>query len=294
MQTLNELRELFDAEGIRPRKRFGQNFLIDRNLMDKLLELAELTGNESVLEIGPATGSLTEELLARAARVIACEIDRGLADILARRLGDHPKLTILRTDALAGKHALAAEVLAAATPTAHLVSNLPYKVAVPIIAECLASSWRAVHGDAGAPRFERLTFTVQKEVADRLTAGAGSGDYGPVSVLVALLGKATSGPVLPASAFWPKPKVASRIVRIDFDAEAASRIDDLAVLRGIVQLSFGQRRKKLGTILRRQASGPALLAAAGEADLDLDARAERIEPRQFAAMAAALGRGNLQ
>ena len=294
MQTLKELRELFDAEGIRPRKRFGQNFLIDRNLMDKLLELAALAGGETVLEIGPATGSLTEELLARAGRVVACEIDRGLADILTRRLGDDPKLTILRTDALAGKHALAAEVLAAASPTAHLVSNLPYNVAVPIVAECLASSWRATRGEGGAPRFDRLTFTVQKEVADRLTAGAGSGDYGPVSVLVTLLGKSTPGPIVPGSAFWPKPKVASRIVRIDFDAGGAADLPDLAALRGIVQLSFGQRRKKLGTIFRRQANGLALLAAAGEADVDVDARAERIEPQQFAAMAAAMGPGNLQ
>ena len=294
MQTLNELRELLDAEGLRPRKRFGQNFLVDRNLMDKLLELAELAGGETVLEIGPATGSLTEELLARAARVIACEIDRGLADVLTRRLGNHPKLTILRTDALAGKHALAPEVLAAASPTAHLVSNLPYNVAVPIAAECLASSWRAVSGEPGAPRFERLTFTVQKEVADRLTAAAGSGDYGPVSVLVSLLGKATAGLIVPASAFWPKPKVASRIVRIDFDAAAAADVGDLALLRGIVQLSFGQRRKKLGTILRHQAGGSALLAAAGEADIDLDARAERIEPQQFAAMAAAAAGQTLQ
>ena len=294
MQTLNELRELFDAEGIRPRKRFGQNFLIDRNLMDKLLELADLTGGETVLEIGPAAGSLTEELLARATRVVACEIDRGLADLLARRQGDDPKLTLLRGDALAGKHALSAEVLAAVGPAAHLVSNLPYKVAVPIIAECLASSWRAAPGEAGAPRFERLTFTVQKEVADRLAAGAGSGDYGPVSVLVALLGKVTAGPIVPPSAFWPRPKVASRILRIDSDTAAAATVGDLPALRKLVQLSFGQRRKKLGTIFRSQASGPALLAAAAVAKVDLDARAERVHPHQFAAMAAAAGRDALQ
>jgi 16S rRNA (adenine1518-N6/adenine1519-N6)-dimethyltransferase len=185
-------------------------------------------------------------------------------------------------------------MLAAVGETAHLVSNLPYNVAVPIVAECLASSWAAAHGEAGTPRFQRLTFTVQKEVADRLTAAAGSGDYGPVSVLVALLGKSTAGPILPASAFWPKPKVASRIVRIDFDAAAADGLADLATLRGIVQLSFGQRRKKLGTILRHQADGPALLAAATAAGVDLDARAERIEPRQFAAMAAAMGPETLQ
>ena len=102
MQTLRQLRELFDAEGLHPKKRFGQCFLIDGNLMDKLLEMTDLSGSETVLEIGPATGSLTEDLLARAARVVACEIDTQLSEVLKRRLGDDPKLTVIVGDVLAG------------------------------------------------------------------------------------------------------------------------------------------------------------------------------------------------
>jgi len=287
MQTLSQIRELLAAEGIRPRKRLGQNFLIDRNLMDRLVEMAELTGSETVLEIGPAMGSLTEELLARAARLVACEVDRGLAAILARRLGNDPKLTILTADVLAGKHELAPEVLAALGAKARQVSNLPYSVATPVISLCLASSWRSIHGRSGACRFDRLVFTVQKEVADRLAAGPGSKDYGPISVQTALLGRIELGPVLPATAFWPQPKVASRIVRIDVDESAAADLPDLDALNRIIRLAFGQRRKKVGTIFRKADEAETLLAAADAAEIDLDQRAERISPQQFAAMAAA-------
>ncbi len=289
MQTVKQLRALFEAEGLQPRKRFGQNFLIDRNLMDRLIATAELTGSETVLEIGPATGSLTEELLQRAAAVVACEIDHDLAAILTRRLGRDPKLTVLIADALAGKHELSPVVLAELGPAAQLVSNLPYNIATPVVALCLDSAWRSVHGAEGACRFERLVFTVQREVADRLAAEPGGKDYGPISVLVSLLGRIALGPVVPATAFWPPPNVASRMVRIDVDAAAAEAIVDLSALNRLVHLAFGQRRKKVATVFRSAPDGEALLTAMAAANIDGDSRAERIGPRQFAAMAAAAG-----
>ena len=284
MQPLRQLRELFEVEGIHPRKRWGQCFLIDRNLMMRLVELADCEGVGTVLEVGPATGSLTEELLARAGRVVACEIDRGLADILRRRLGDRPNLAIVVGDILAGKHALAPAAMDSVGPEAHLVANLPYNVATPLVALCLQSAWRALAGGADACRFDRLTFTVQKEVADRLAASPGGSDYGPISVLIALLARLTVGPVVPASAFWPAPKIASRIVRIDFDADAAGRIGDLDGLMDVVRTAFSQRRKQVGTIFRRDAAVSAALEVVG---IDPVSRAQRIEPEQFAALAAA-------
>ena len=284
MQTLRQLRELFDAEGLHPKKRFGQCFLIDGNLMDRLLEMTELTGNETVLEIGPATGSLTEDILPRAARVVACEIDTQLSEVLKRRLDD-PKLTVIVGDVLAGKHEGAEEALAAVRPVAHLVSNLPYNIATPVVALCLQLSWRAAHGDEAACRFDRLTFTVQKEVADRLAAGPGSKDYGPVSVLVSLLGKLELGPLVPATAFWPAPKVASRIVRIDWDPIAASRVDDLDDLTSLVQMAFGKRRKQIGAIFRATDRADTLLAAMAAAGVDPTSRPEQISPEQFLTMA---------
>ena len=294
MQTLRQLRELFDAEGLHPKKRFGQCFLIDGNLMDRLLEMTGLAGDETVLEIGPATGSLTEDLLPRAGRVVACEIDTQLSGVLQRRLGDDPKLTVIVGDVLAGKHEFAEAALAAVRPAAHLVSNLPYNIATPVVALCLQLSWRAARGDASACRFDRLTFTVQKEVADRLAAGPGSKDYGPVSVLINLLGKLELGPIVPATAFWPAPKIASRIVRVDFDPAAAGRVDDHDALTGLVQLAFSKRRKQLGAIVRAMGDAErsaALLAAMAAAGVDPTWRPEQVSPEQFLAMAAGLADG---
>jgi len=287
---------MLDDAGLVPQRRFAQNFLIDKNLMMKVLELAELTGDQTVLEVGPGTGSLTEELLARAARVVAVEIDRRLGEILSRRFGGLGRFVLIRGDVLAGKHALSGAVRSALGGRCVLVANLPYNIATPLIAECLLESWRAVHGAAPAEacRFERLTFTVQKEVAERMTAVAGGPGYGAISVLVALLSQTRAGPLLPASAFWPRPKVASRTVRIDFDEAAAGRIADVDVLSDVVGLAFSHRRKQIGSIDRaRQGRFAAEALADGlrTAGIDPRLRAEQVPPRRFALLANALAAG---
>ena len=284
---------MLEDEGLATHKRYGQNFLIDHNLMGKLLDLAGLTGTETVLEVGPGTGSLTEELLARAGRVVAVEIDRGLHALVGRRLGGWADLTLIHGDVLAGKHAISPVVLAALPPGAHLVSNLPYNAAAPLVAECLLLSWASAvgGGDGPAVRFDRMTFTVQREVADRLAAGAGSGAYGPLGVVAALLGVIARGPIVPNSAFWPRPKVASRILRIDFDPAAASRLHSAASLRTVLAMAFGHRRKQIRSAARWKGSrvDPEAFAAALErAGIDPAARAQDIAPRQYLALANAL------
>ena len=292
MQTQTEIREMLSAAGLTPHRRFGQNFLIDQNLMMRLLETAELPASKTVLEVGPGTGSLTEELLERAARVVGVEIDRGLAELLRKRLGGRKNFELIEGDVLAGKHALNPAVTRALGPTAHMIANLPYNAATPVIAECLAESWRA--GCArrqGSCLFERLTFTVQRELAARLLATPGRRDYGPVSVLVALLGRITRGPAVPANAFWPRPKVAGRIIRIDFDAEASSKVRSIDVLAGVVRRAFMHRRKQMGSILRRAGAlfdAAKLGEALGVAGIDTKTRPERVGPSQFLAMANVL------
>ena len=291
MQTLRQIRGILSAAAIRPRRRLGQCFLIDLNLMRKLLELAELDGSETVLEVGPGTGSLTGELLDRANRVVAVEIDASLADEVARLLGDRPNLTLIRGDVLAGKRAISPEVLAALGCRAHLVANLPYRVATPLVAQCLLDSWRTRRGDASACRFDRLTFTVQREVGDRLTAAPGGKDYGPVSVVVALLGRSTLGPAVPAAAFWPCPKVGGRIMRIDFDAQAADAVADADELGAVLALAFLHRRKRIGSILRRrQAKHPPqrLADALAAAGIDPSVRPEQVPPEQYRVLGNAL------
>ena len=285
MQTLTDIRQLLADADLRPQKQFGQNFLIDQNLMAKVLELADVDAAGTVLEVGPGTGALTEELLDRAKAVVAVEIDHGLAALLRDRLADRPGLTLLETDVLARKHEIAPEVLAALPPTADLVANLPYSIATPLIALCLhASHAAAVDTSADLTTFRRLTFTVQREVADRLAAGPGSKAYGPVSAVIALLGKIALGPVVPAEAFWPRPNVASRIVRIDFAPAAAAELTDAKTLEKLLTSTFTQRRKQIRSLLRRKGlpwSVEAISAALDTAQIDLAARPDHITPDQY-------------
>ena len=292
MQTLRDIRRLLDEAGLRPRKGLGQSFLIDGNLLGKLVELAELTGRETVLEVGPATASLTEELLERAAKVVAVEIDRGLCELLRRRLGERGNFVLIAGDVLATKHALSPAVLAELPADTHLVANLPYCVATPVLAECLVQSWRSARAGGGCG-FERLTFTVQAEVAERLAAACGGGAYGRVSVLVALLGHIRLGSVLPAEAFWPRPKVASRIVRIDFDADLAARVANVDVLGEVLSLAFSQRRKQVRSMLRRKGAAfdaGAMASALAASGIEAPCRPPRVRPEQYRALANALAR----
>ncbi|MBS3735348.1 MAG: ribosomal RNA small subunit methyltransferase A [Phycisphaerae bacterium] len=300
MQTLSEIRALLAEAQLAPRRRLGQNFLIDANLMGKLVALADPSPGQTVLEVGAGTGSLSEALLARCApdgRVVAVEADAGLGRLLRRRLGERANLTLICGDALAGKHAIAPDVLAAAGPEAVLVANLPYSIATPLLAEALATTWHTDHGSAATPCALRcLTVTVQQEVADRLTAAAGVGAYGPVSVLVSLLGGGTIGPAVPPEAFWPRPKVASRMLRIDYDARAAGRIDALDALRRLLTAAFAQRRKRIGSLPRRCAATlePAAVAAALDAGgIDPDARPQAVPPEHYRRAANALVRCDL-
>jgi 16S rRNA (adenine1518-N6/adenine1519-N6)-dimethyltransferase len=297
VQRLSEIREILRSGNLRPQRRFGQNFLIDGNLMIKLLELADLKGDQSVLEVGAATGSLTEELLVRASRVVAVEIDKGLCEQWKRRLGDKENFVLISGDVLASKHAISPAVLDALGGRADMVANLPYNIAVPLLAECLICSWRALKNpeQGNVCRFERLTFTVQKEVALRLAARPPSSDYGPISVLMTLLGEIHMGPGVPPSAFWPRPKVASQIMRIDFSPEAAGRIENIDVLTTVLHLGFGERRKQIGSIVRRK-DAPFTATALGDAlesaGIDRTRRPEQIAPDAFVAAANYLARSD--
>ncbi len=285
MQTLHEIRELLASVGAHPNKKLGQCFMIDKNLLAKVLDLAELSGGETVLEVGPGTGTLTEELLSRAGRVVAVEIDRALQQLIAGRFGSEENFTLISGDILAGKSSLSPEVLAILGSDAQLVANLPYSIATPLIALCLGETWHGtVGGEAGRCRFSRLTFTVQKEVGDRLIATPGSGVYGPVSILVQLLASVIRGPMLPPGAFWPAPKVDSCCLRIDFDPQAAAEVADVAVLQGLVSMAFAQRRKQLGSMMKRRDSQfdpDKLRHALAVADIDITDRAEVVEPSKF-------------
>lgn len=270
-----EIRHLAAELGVRPTKTLGQNFVHDPNTVRRIVRAAAVEPDDVVLEVGPGLGSLTLGLLPAAAHVHAVEIDPPLADRLPttvrlRAPFMEARLSVHRSDALT---ITAADL---APPPTALVANLPYNVAVPVVLHLLAELPSLRHG----------LVMVQKEVADRLTAGPGSKTYGVPSVKLAWYASARPAGKVPASVFWPVPNVESGLV--SFTARAApSAVDRMAVF-AVVDAAFAQRRKMLRSALAGWAGSPAaaveILERAGIAPT---ARGEELDVAEFAAIAAA-------
>lgn len=203
-QTKAQIQSLLAAANTAPRHRFGQNFMIDANVVRLIADAGSLTPDDLVIEVGPGTGTLTEELLSRGSRVIAVEIDRDLAAMLREKFKDEPRFTLIEGDALDGKHALNPSLVEALAGggTTKLVANLPYNIASPLVIELLMLG------------VSTLVFTVQKEVADRLRAKTASNDFGPLTAMVQLLADVEVMRTLPSTVFWPPPKIESSLVRL--------------------------------------------------------------------------------
>jgi 16S rRNA (adenine1518-N6/adenine1519-N6)-dimethyltransferase len=235
-QTKHEIQALLDDANSHPRHRFGQNFMIDQNLVRLVAEAGQLSADDVAIEVGPGTGTLTQELLARAGRVVAVEIDRDLAAMLRRQFADQPAFSLIEGDALAGKHALNVELNEAITAArgksaaVKLVANLPYNIASPLVIEMLIAG------------VDLLAFTVQKEVAERFRATAGTDDYGPLTVMAQMLGKVEVLRTLPPQAFWPAPKIDSSLVRIIRNDRLGERVRPFGEF---VHKVFSFRRKTL-------------------------------------------------
>lgn len=277
-QSLSEIRAILDRAGLRPQHQFGQNFLFDLNLMRKLADAADISRTDCILEIGPGTGSLTEILLDRAAHVIAAEIDHGLIDILRERFAAEPRFTLVPGDALETKHRLNPAILRALTshpPTqggaCKLVANLPYQIATPLMLELL------IQRDLGVTM---QVCTIQREVADRLVATVGTDAYGPATVIAQSLAHVELLSVLPASVFWPKPKVESAFIRLRSKDDAALReggVTDPTSFALFVQRGFQQRRKMLRRSMRDWSVENAD-AALADAGLTAETRPEQVSP----------------
>lgn len=280
-QSLTEVRRLLESAGLRPQHRFGQNFLVDLNLLRKVAHAGDLSPSDVVLEVGPGTGSLTGLLLDSGARVVAVEVDRGLQALISEQFATHDRFTLVSADVLAGKRRIAPEVLSAldawrpADGGAYkLVANLPYQVATPLLMELLM----------GRPRFERLVCTIQKEVAERLAAPHNCDAYGPVSILAQSLADVERLAELPPSAFWPRPKIDSTLVHLRPKAPEQSGVNDPLEFSRMLQRGFATRRKKLSTIIRNWSDAPTLetLQAAG---IDPNLRPEAVSPEGWRRLA---------
>jgi 16S rRNA (adenine1518-N6/adenine1519-N6)-dimethyltransferase len=242
-QTKTFLLERFREMGIRPATRHGQNFLIDLNLHRLIVDSAELTKNDVVLEVGAGTGAITSELADRAGAVVSVEIDGHLFELASEMLFDRSNVTMLHVDALKNKNHLNPQVLEAvgrelaAAPDRRLklVANLPYNIATPVLSNLLACPYTP----------HSMVATIQKELADRIVAQPWSKDYGALSVWMQCQADAEIIRIMPPSVFWPAPKVDSAIMRIVVDERRRAAIPDLRYFHEFTKAIFFHRRKFL-------------------------------------------------
>jgi 16S rRNA (adenine1518-N6/adenine1519-N6)-dimethyltransferase len=283
---LSDMRRLLEAGDIRLTKSLGQNFLHDGNQLRRMVGAAELTRADKVLEVGPGLGPLTERLVAEAGEVLAIEKDSRLVEFLRQRFGDalEPIAAPGRKPVLRLIHADALKFLRDAPHDWRnwkVVANLPYSVASPILVE-LAQAARPP---------ERMVVTVQLEVAQRLTAGADAKDYGILTLLIQLRYTAHGGFKIPASCFFPAPKVDSACVKLLRRSEPLLDPAGAATFTRIVKRSFSQRRKMMLKLLKEDWPAEALRSGFAEAGLSDSTRAESVRLDQFVTLTRCLAPG---
>jgi 16S rRNA (adenine1518-N6/adenine1519-N6)-dimethyltransferase len=228
---------MLDEYGLSPLHRLGQNFLHDHNILKKLVDASDVQQGDVVVEIGPGTGTLTEALLERGCRVIACELDKGLTGLLRDRFGD--SITLIHGDCLSKKRLNKEIVQAVGDESWRLVANLPYQIASPLIVDILANHI----GCLGQ------YITIQYEVAKRLMSQVNSSDWGVLSILVQRLGEVSLITKVPNTCFWPQPKITSACVQI-LPHNPPIR-EQNAEFAEFVTMLFASRRKQLGSIIGR-------------------------------------------
>jgi 16S rRNA (adenine1518-N6/adenine1519-N6)-dimethyltransferase len=271
--------ERFREMGIRPATRHGQNFLIDLNLQRVIVEAAELTSDDVVLEVGTGTGALTAMMAAQAAAVVTVEIDAHLFELASEQLIDLPNVTMLRLDALRNKNnlddrimdAVGEQLAAAAGRRFKLVANLPYNIATPVLSNLLLAR-HVPHS---------MTATIQRELAERITARPSTKDYSALSVWIQSQCTAEVIRFLPPSVFWPAPKVSSAIIRLTVEPEKRSAIGDLHFFHQITKALFLHRRKflraNLTAAMQRHLDKEQVDAILAKMAFSHDTRAEQLD-----------------
>lgn len=246
------LKHLFRVRGIIPNKRFGQNFLIDNNNLITIPEIAQLTENDIVLEVGTGSGGLTRLLAERSLHVITVEVDKKLFELSTDILSLYKNVTLIHADVLKTKHIFNPDVLSQVddclkkheNARLKVVSNLPYNISTPVIITLLES----------ALPIKLMVLMLQKEITDRMAASPGTREYGILSIIIQLFSEVEVVKTLSPQVFWPKPEVNSAIVRITVNKEKyAGRITDYPFFVKVVSAIFNSRRKTLLNSLQQLA-----------------------------------------
>ena len=263
-------------------KKFGQNFLIDTHVLEKIISAAGITKDDCVLEIGPGIGTMTQYLAENAGHVVAVEIDRNLIPILKETLADYDNVTVINEDILRVDIKALAEEYNGGKPI-KVVANLPYYITTPIIMGLFES---------GVP-IDNITVMVQKEVADRMKEGPGSKDYGALSLAVQYYAEPEIVANVPPNCFIPRPNVGSAVIRLTRHKEMPVEAKDPALMFKIIRASFNQRRKTLQNGLGNAPELPytkeQIAAAIAEMGLTPTIRGEALSLAQFAQLSDILG-----
>jgi 16S rRNA (adenine1518-N6/adenine1519-N6)-dimethyltransferase len=257
------------------RKKYGQNFLIDRNILEKIIAAAAITKDDCVLEIGPGIGTMTGLLAERAGQVIAVEIDRLLIPILSETLTAYDNVIILNEDIMKtdiDQIGQSPRSIQLANQT-KVVANLPYYITTPLIMKLLERK----------PPFPSLTLLVQKEVAERIQAKPGTKDYGALSLAVQYYAKAEVVATVPPSCFIPKPKVESALLSLIPHGKPPVNVTDEGCLFAVIRAAFGQRRKTLANALASLVSSKEIVVnILQEMNLSETIRGEALSLAEFA------------
>ena len=260
------------------KKKFGQNFLIDPHVLDKIVDAAQITEDDFVLEIGPGIGTLTQYLCECARQVLAVEIDKNLIPILHETLSPYENVEVRNGDILKQDIREIAQTYNAGKPI-KVVANLPYYITTPIIMELFESRVPLAN----------VTVMVQKEVADRMKAQPGSKDCGALSLAVQYYAKPYIAAFVPPNCFMPRPKVGSAVIRLECREEAPVRVADEKLMFRLIRASFNQRRKTLQNGIANSSELSFSKAQAAEAiekaGLDANIRGEKLGLSEFAKLA---------
>lgn len=263
-------------------KKFGQNFLIDTHVLEKIISSAGVTKDDCVLEIGPGIGTMTQYLAENARRVVAVEIDKNLIPILGETLADYDNVTIINEDILKVDIKEIADRYNDGRPI-KVVANLPYYITTPIIMGLFES---------GVP-IDNITVMVQKEVADRMQEGPGSKDYGALSLAVQYYAEPEIVAIVPPNCFIPRPNVGSAVIRLTRHKEMPVQVKNAEHMFRIIRASFNQRRKTLQNGLNNSPEIPyskeQILAAIEKMGLPATVRGEALSLAQFAELSDILG-----
>ena len=286
MQTKQQLQQHLAIAGARPNKKLGQNFLIDLNLIRLFLKKADIQQNDIVLEVGPGTGSLTEEIAQRAGKVIAVEFDKRLAKITAKNLKKFNNTTVINADILENQNHINSQTLELIVQARKefdgrfvLVANLPYDISSALMANLLM----------GPVTADEMFVTVQKEVGLRMVAKSNDNLYGTLGILMAALGEAEIFHKLGKKVFWPAPKVDSVMVHFKRLEEKTQKITNIKTFRSLVAMFMQHRRKMLKACTKFAPNELSEIENWEEiftkAQIDSSKRPENIAPKKYVELA---------